>query len=170
MIYIRKSNINKVVENLKEIRMHKYGWRRSLKKTFKKIKPFHNFYDIHSKVHSPAMYVIMPDAKTNNRTCDGSNSKYLKPWFWVLELCLVYFFLHFWPNFFRRKPEKSSNHIYILQCMQLKKILKRRVQIPNYYKNFSIFQKQRRILKRSKIMKKSYVIAMHDNQNYTNCY
>ena len=49
---------------------------------------------------------------------------------------------------------RVRDHIYILQCMQLKKILKRRVQIPNYYKNFSIFHKERRLLKRSKIMKK----------------
>ena len=51
--------------------------------------------------------------------------------------------------------------------MQLKKILKRRVQIPNYYKNFSIFHKERRLLKEIENYEKNYVIAMHDNQNYT---
>ena len=65
---------------------------------------------------------------------------------------------------------RVRDHIYILQCMQLKKILKRRVQIPNYYKNFSIFHKERRLKEIENYEKKIYVIAMHDNQNYTNCY
>lgn len=65
---------------------------------------------------------------------------------------------------------RVRDHIYILQCMQLKKILKRRVQIPNYYRNFSIFHKERRLLKEIENYEKNYVIAMHDNQNYTDCY
>ena len=50
---------------------------------------------------------------------------------------------------------RVRDHIYILQCMQLKKILKRRVQIPNYYKNFSIFHKERRLKEIKNYEKKS---------------